>query len=38
MQLKVVGPDKYIVREGENGNCFYIVAEGHLAAYKQINN
>jgi CRP-like cAMP-binding protein len=35
MQLKTVGPEKYIIREGEQGTCFYIVAEGQLVAYKQ---
>jgi cAMP-dependent protein kinase regulator len=29
-----VPPDKYIFKEGELGNCFYIVAEGQLVAYK----
>jgi cAMP-dependent protein kinase regulator len=26
--------EKYIIKEGEMGNCFYIVAEGQLVAYK----
>ena len=37
MELKIVGPEKYIIKEGEQGNCFYIVAEGQLVAYKQKN-
>ena len=37
MQLKTVGAEKYIIREGEQGTCFYIVAEGELVAYKQRN-
>jgi cAMP-dependent protein kinase regulator len=37
MQLKTVGPEKYIIREGEHGTCFYIVAEGQLVAYKVKN-
>ena len=35
MQLKIVGAEKYIIREGEHGTCFYIVAEGELVAYKE---
>ena len=28
MQLKIFGPSKDIIKEGEHGTCFYIVAEG----------
>ena len=34
MQIKNFGPEKYIIREGETGDCFYVVAEGQLVAYK----
>lgn len=34
LEERRVGPDKYIIKEGEMGNCFYIVAEGQLVAYK----
>lgn len=27
--------ERFIIREGETGNSFYIVAEGQLVAYKQ---
>ena len=37
MQLKSVGPEKFIIKEGEQGSCFYIVADGQLVAYKQRN-
>lgn len=29
-----VPPDRYIIKEGDLGNCFYIVAEGQLVAHK----
>ena len=35
MQVKRVAAEKYIIREGETGSCFYLVAEGQLVAYKQ---
>lgn len=28
--------EKFIIKEGEIGNCFYIVAEGQLVAYKVV--
>jgi len=34
MKIKNLGPEKYIIKEGETGDCFYIVAEGQLVAYK----
>ena len=34
MKIKNMGPEKYIIKEGEAGDCFYIVAEGQLVAYK----
>ena len=33
-----VQPGKYIIREGQLGDCFYIVAEGKLVAEKQIDH
>jgi len=38
MKIKNVGPEKFIIREGETADCFYIVAEGQLVAYKKQNN
>lgn len=29
--------DRFIIKEGDVGNCFYIVADGQLVAYKVKN-
>lgn len=36
MHLKLFSKEELIIREGELGNSFYIVAEGQLVAYKNI--
>lgn len=38
MEIMDITKEKYVIREGEIGDCFYIVAEGQLVAYKLEKN